>query len=1178
MHLKSLTLRGFKSFADRANLKFEPGITVIVGPNGSGKSNITDGALWALGEQRPTSLRGSTMEDVIFAGSATRPALGMAEVTVCLDNSDSYLPIEFSDVTITRRVFRSGESEYFINNAACRLIDVQELLSDTSLGKEMYTIIGQGQLDEILSGKPEDRRLLIEEVAQVLKHKRRREKAVKKMEVMEYNLLRAKDVITEVNRQIQPLKEQSTRAQNHQMMSEELKDLKIDLAVRELKQLQEEWNNLLNLEEEIDKELGSTKEKIAFHEERIQQLQIELEEKGLYAGDLGEQTQRLRSIYEKLNTGLLLLEEKGKNLIARLSEIRQTVYQTESRKKQKQIETGLIIDKQSSSDSRLSILLKKLVDLRNKAEVIKKRWLDSEQRYSDLEEEILRLRGDLMKKEDERSVLNLEITALEGRMAFLKKRKGELKIEKLAIDKRLKKLETQIIESDKKKSLVDQAIKALQVKLDDAASKVEQKRGEIDDLRRELTTVDANISVLENMAQYYPTYPEFIAKALLKNKATITGILADLIDVNHGYERAIERVLGDYLFAVVVKNMTEAKGTLALAGEAEARFVALIPLEDFQSRPEPSKHPDVGVSALEIVVTSSPHQSLLRSLLGRVWIVDDLETAFKQKKKCPEYIFLTAKGEMVDEPGLITTSFTSSEQPNIFSCHHEIELNRRRQTELDASLNKKLTELERNEAKQQELADKLDALKTEQIEKEHSAKTLLLEQGSAREHAQRSSGEEQELDVEIDELTERLSQNEGMSVVLRQEIKDIYERVELFQVELNTLRKNKNTWSKKETEIAKELSGCQLEINSINEKLKDLKQQLAVVKNEIGEQDELLAYEQKVVNALERLRQRVQPVHDQYTHLLHFVAQKIELINNLSADEKNISVSIKQVLKESQEEIRHLNHQLEERTKKLSDIQLSKGQLEVKVTSAVQKIVDEYELPLERALEVYPKDLPEADCAARVKRLQSKIAALGPVNPVAVEQFAAAEKRYEFLRSQIADLVESKKVLNRVIAVIDKKINEKFLETFEEVNVNFQSVFNFLFPGGRAELILLDSENPLNSGIEIEAQPSGKKLKKLTLLSGGERALVALALLFAVHETRPSPFYILDEVEPALDDVNLQRFISLLKKMRHETQFLIISHQRRTMEIADSLYGVSMQADGVSKAFSQKLKPVEEAS
>lgn len=1177
MHLKSLTLRGFKSFADRTNLKFEPGITVIVGPNGSGKSNITDGALWALGEQRPTSLRGSTMEDVIFAGSATRPALGMAEVIVCLDNSDNYLPIEFTDVTITRRVFRSGESEYFINNTPCRLIDVQELLSDTSLGKEMYTIIGQGQLEEILNGKPEDRRLLIEEVAQVLKHKRRRERALKKMEVMEHNLLRAKDILNEVDRQLKPLREQSNRAQNYQKMAEELKDLKIDQAVRELKELQDEWKQMLAREEELKNQITADKEKVDYHEGRIHQLQVELEEKGLYAGDLDEQQQRLRSIYEKLNTGLLLLEEKGKNLIARLSEIRQTVYQIESRKKQKEAEIARLEEKQSAYDFKLSALLKKLADLRKKAETVKMTLLETEQRFSDLEGDILEIRGNLMKKEDERSMFNLEITEAEGRLSLFKKRKIELKTSKASAVESLKKLKKQLTEAEKKKSQMASAMNALEKKMSEARESAARTQEEIEELNRSITEVETRLNALENIAQFYPTYPHFVAKTLLDKKTEIVGVLAELLEVDHGYERAIERALGDYLFSVIIKKHAEAIELLSLARESEAVFAAVFPLDHLKSSPKSEERPQTGLSALDVINVSPEHQALFRALLGHVWIVDSLAAAIKQKKKYPGLTFVSAKGEMIDEQGLITVSFADTSKFTILSSKAEMERNRQLRNDLYSALNKKENQLLKEKGAIEKLTEEISAIQAELIAKEHEIKMLGFERDSITDQLARLGEEESVLAEEMNELNQRLVQYEEMSAALRQEIKETYEKVELYQVELNSLSKEKNTWSKKENEISKALNECQLEINSLNEKQKDLKQLAVIASQEIEEQNKLLIYEQRVVAALEQLRTRIQPVHDQYTHLLHFVAQKIQLINDLSADEKKISFSIKQLLKESQEEIRRLTNKLENQTKVLSDLQLFKGQLEVKVTNAVQKIVEEYELPLEKALEVYPKDLPQSEIETKVKRLQIKIAALGPVNPVAVEQFNEASSRYDFLKAQINDLIDSKRALNRVITAIDKKIKEQFLETFEEVNVSFQKVFNYLFPGGRAELILTDSDDPLNSGIEIEAQPSGKKLKKLSLLSGGERALVALALLFAIHEIRPSPFYILDEVEPALDDVNLQRFISLLKKMRRETQFLIISHQRRTMEIADSLYGVSMQADGVSKVFSQKLKPVKEA-
>ncbi|MDI6822104.1 MAG: AAA family ATPase [Actinomycetota bacterium] len=909
MYLKSLTLRGFKSFADKTLFKFEPGVTIIVGPNGSGKSNITDAILWVLGEQNPRALRGSSMEDIIFAGSRLRPALGLAEVSLYLDNSDGFLPVEFSEVVITRRILRSGESEYLINDSPCRLVDIQDLLSESGLNKDC-SIVGQGKLEEILTSKSDERRILLEEAAGVLRHKKRKERALRKLVSMDHNLVRIKDVLQEVNRQLKPLKVQANRAQTHEKLSKQLRDLEVELCIMKLQELQSKWNDLKIKKENFSSKIDALREELTSEKRKLEWLHNSLEEKGIQVSDIGEQRRHLQGIYERLNSRLLLLEEKGKNLIERLSEFRQKIHQLEKRKDQREREIAQLKEERFVTDTELKRIHTYLSELHQRMETLGTNRKKIEEKIEQIEQAIYSKQSKLAQK----------------------KRIWEEEATWIALERTLAKVLSSLRKQAKKLALCQQNLLDLSQKL--------EGRGSLRDLTQLCQDVKAKLEKIQDEQ-------ETIQENFLK---------------------------------------------------------------------------------------------VLENLPRRATAIGD-----KPQKK------------------------------------------------------------------------------------------------------------------------------------LKDEIASLEEEITILDYKMQVLEKEKGLSSEEGDKIRKEITQCQAELASLEERRVYTEKQLVTAKRELNEVEDLLKSEYGIARSLEHLRTRIQPLHNLFCQLVSEIEQWDSKLENIATDEENVSRGIRKSIKESQTKAGFLDGQIEQLRENVHHLEVSQAQLELEVKTLVEKIVREYGVSLEKALKDSPRG-SKRTYEFQIQKLKEEIAKLGPVNPIALKDFAALEERQKFLNTQINDLLESKRALGKVIRAIDKKIEDRILETFEEVNLNFQSIFSYLFPGGKGELTLTDRDDVLNTGIDIEAQPGGKRLQKLSLLSGGETALVALAFLFAIYHTHPSPFYVLDEVEATLDDVNLQRFIALVSKLRGKVQFLIITHQGRTMEIADAIYGVSMQADGISKLISQKFKPEEEVA
>ncbi|MDZ4654586.1 MAG: chromosome segregation protein SMC [Coriobacteriia bacterium] len=1171
MYLKSLTLKGFKSFADRSKLTLEPGVTVIVGPNGSGKSNISDAVLWVLGEQSAKSLRGNSMEDVVFAGSSARQAVGIAEVDLVLDNSQGTLPLEFHEVTITRRMFRNGESEYLINQSPCRLMDIQELLHDSGLGRDTHSIISQGRLDEVLSSKPEDRRALIEEAAGVLKHKKRKERALRKLTSMDVHLDRVKDVVVEIDRQLKPLQRQASKASEYRELAAELKDLEVSLAVAHLHELQLQWDDLEKREREQGAEVELARYRQAEKERELAKFQSLLEEKGLFVGDLSEQRRRLQSVLERLSSGLLLLEEKGKNLVERLSELRAKIHHSETRLGKRGSELQQIAEERAVTEARISVLYTQLGELRREAESAKKLRLaveetlaraTSEQRRA--RKEIDDARTDLATTKQALSAFTLETEMLGDRAATVKQQHSGVFSTLSARRTRVEQLQTDLDRGRRELALAEQEVDK-HVRLTDS------RKAELARRREDLTEIRAEIRALEEVDRAFDAASPALAWLLQKEKQLpdVIGPVTDAISVSKEYERLVEAALGGDVFCVLVRSRKAATGVVAMLEKQGAGDYSVMPVD---SRPLVFDTDGPGVRLADAIECAADVRTAIDGLIGDIRVVDTLEDALRAAGVAGAVSrYATRNGHVVWPSGKVRVGPDLFEDAGVLA-------RKRKLADLRDALGATEAGVGEAEAAVATSEETLAASQQQALELSQRAATLAGDEASALEEIGRLEQaitdldkEAGTIDVRLRQIDERTAKDRPQERRLQEAVAATEALIEQLEEDAAARREERDVRFREESEVATRLSTCQVEIAAVSEREVHLKRRHASTIAETRELDTLVAQSQTTDEALESLRGRLQPLHDLYSLLLERAEHWAVRLRDRASFEQTDSESLRTTIHTAQDAVRAAMTDVEAVNEDMGSIRVEKGQLEVQVTTAVSRIVEDFGVSLERALEA-PLIGEREPAVDNMHRLRKRIANLGPVNPIAVEEFDRLQQRRDYLQQQLDDLNASQKALQKIVSAIDRKIRERFLETFELVDRHYQEVFSVLFPGGQSSLMLTDPDDPEATGIEVIAQPRGKRLSKMSLLSGGEKSLTALALLFAIYRTRPCPFYLLDEVEAALDDTNLRRFIAFLDSLRHHTQFIVVSHQRRTMEMADVLYGVSMHADGVSKVVSQKLE------
>ncbi len=1170
MYLKSLDTRGFKSFADRTTLDFEPGISVIVGPNGSGKSNLADAVLWVLGEQSPRSLRGSKMEDVIFEGSATRRPLGMAEVSLSFDNRDGGIPVDFPEVVVTRRICRNGESEYLLNRTPCRLVDIQELLSDLGIGRELTAVIGQNKLEAILRSQPEDRRAFLEEAAGLRKHRRRKEKALRKMEGTERNLLRVKDIISEVNKQLRPLERQARQAREYGELAAEIRELSIRITVAELQELKAQWENRREEEEKLSRELEDTSARLleskgglAVLEGRLRELREDLE--GCRAREM-----RLLSLGERLRSCQSLGEERLK-LYAALGG--DTAYRDgwRSRREEMARRRADLEEERAAAAAELPAMEAETARLRGARKDLAGRLNQARRERDALRKSLAELR------ESERG-LGEESGRAAAAADSCREEAAETESRREELAQQLGSLRRGMEEGKRETASLGEERERARGRMASAREGLARARKGLEEIesKRRSSFEEGTLAVarLRALKEVFASRLDYAAAAqrLLDAGEAVPGVLGTLLhrmSIGAEWEKALEAFLGPWLFCVVTRDVggaLEAVRALKRGGEGYGIF---LPLRE-AARDLPEGRRDLarvagGTPALDVVDCDAEVRPALEYLLGEVVLCSSLEEAEGKAARYPDLTFVTAEGDVIAPRSAVKGGAGPRSPFHVIAKRREME---RLQEMLDlceregAALEAQRVSTRSAVAELEKDLEALGGLERE-LESQFNRATM-----SLREHALRVQGVEAELAA----AGERMSSLQEEEAARRAEALSLQEAAGEAAAErrrrepgLADLEARLEGMRRGDREAEESLQAALARSASLAERLHHLEQRMGEIDAEaegtpyagraelvamVGAQEEVLSLVAAMAEAHARLAERA------------------------GRDENQMRVQLQSGELE-QEEARRGIEELTAREGELRELvhnrDLAVAELRMRVDMLVQRLLDEHRLAVETALADYLPTAPVAEMRERLERQERRRDMLGQVNLRAVEEHRALQERYDFLVEQVEDLRESKASLLKVVRAIDREIVRIFKQTFDEVNRHFQELFAMLFPQGRAELALSDPTDLLNTGVEIEAQPRGKRLRKLSLLSGGETSLTALAFLFALFRARPSPFYFLDEVEAALDDVNLHRFLSMLKEFKRDSQLVVITHQKRTMEIADILYGVSMQASGVSRVVSQRM-------
>lgn len=1189
MYLKSLTLKGFKSFAAATTLRFEPGITAVVGPNGSGKSNVVDALAWVMGEQGAKTLRGGKMEDVIFAGTSSRAPLGRAEVTVTIDNSDNALPIEYTEVSITRRMFRDGASEYEINGSSCRLMDVQELLSDSGIGREMHVIVGQGKLDEILQSRPEERRAFIEEAAGVLKHRKRKEKALRKLDAMAANLARLTDLTTELRRQLKPLGRQAEVARRAATIQADLRDARLRLAADDLVGRRAERASILDAENAMRRE----------HDEAAARLSVAAEELAAHEAALTELSQRaeavqhtwfgLSALAERVGATVRIASERAQHLDVEPVAASDTDPEAlEAEAERVAAAEQQLLAELAAARTRLDAARAELSQRERQAAEADRAHLAAVRAEADRREGLARLAGQVETMRARVESIDDSVARLSERIDEAAARAQQARAEFEAVQGRVGELDQGEVGLDEQHErtvaalrLADQRVAELQVAERDAERRVASLRARIDALSVGLDRKDGAAWLARN-----------------HGGAGVLGPIAQLVKVRPGYEAALAAVLGAAADALAVDGPGAARAAVSALKEADGGRAALV-LSDWPAPDNPAPELPGGARwALDLIEAPPRLRGAITAMLSGVVVVNDLAEALNLVAVRPQLRAVTLDGDLV---GAGWVSGGSDRKPSTL--------------EITSEIDKARTELAAAEAQVAHLSAALSGALTEQAARQDSADQALaaLNESDAtisatyeqlgrlgqdaraaeeewtrllRQREELEAGRAQTLEEVIEletrlrnaQQTQHVQAAEPSTAAARQAIAAATESARAVEVEarlaVRTAEERANA-VRGRADSLRRAAAAEREARLRAQQALEARLRSAAVAAAVAESGRLLAGRlNRVVAAASHLRDELAAERRQR---LAAVAAVREETNTLSARVAALTDSLhRDEVADAQAAMRieQLEHMVLEQFGMAPADLIAEYGPEVPLPPTELEMA-EFEQARERGEQVVapaPMPFDRVTQERRAKRAERDLAELGRVNPLALEEFAALEERYNFLSTQLEDVKAARKDLLDVVADVDARILQVFSDAFVDVEREFRVVFGSLFPGGEGRLRLTAPDDMLTTGIEVEARPPGKKVTRLSLLSGGEKALTAVAMLVAIFRARPSPFYIMDEVEAALDDTNLRRLLGLFEQLRDRSQLIIITHQKPTMEVADALYGVTMQGDGITAVISQRMR------
>ncbi len=1190
MYLKSLTLKGFKSFASPTTLRFEPGITAVVGPNGSGKSNVVDALAWVMGEQGAKTLRGGKMEDVIFAGTSSRAPLGRAEVTVTIDNSDNALPIEYSEVSITRRMFRDGASEYEINGSSCRLMDVQELLSDSGIGREMHVIVGQGKLDEILQSRPEDRRAFIEEAAGVLKHRKRKEKALRKLDAMQANLARLTDLTTELRRQLKPLGRQAEVARRAQTIQADLRDAKLRLAADDLVNRQTERDAILEAETTMRREHDDAAARLAVASEELAAHENALAALSLRAESVQQTWFRLSALAERVGATVRIASERAQHLDVEPAAPSDTDPDAlEAEAERVAAAEQQLLAELAATRSRLETARAELAERERAATEADRAHLAAVRAEADRREGLARLSGQVETMRARVESIDDTVARLSERIEEAAARAQQTRAEFETVQGRVGALDQGEVGLDEQHErtvaalrLADERVTELQSGERGAERRVASLRARIDALAVGLERKDGAAWLTEN-----------------RSGTGLLGPVAKLVRVRTGYEAALAAVLGSAADALAAESLGAARSAIAALKEADGGRAALL-LSDWPAPEPPARAPLPGAALWALDLIEAPHRlrGAMNALLSDVAVVNGLAEALDLVAAQPKLRAVTTDGDLVgagwvsggSDRKLSTLEVTSE----IDKAGGELAAAETQVAELSAALAGALTE---QSARQDAAEHALAALN----ESDAAISTMYEQLGRLGQEARAAEDEwsrllQQREELEagrastVDEVTEletrlrnaretqQVDADGPDSATARQQLAAAAENARALEVEallaVRTAEERANA-VRGRADSLRRAAAAEREARVRAAQAHAARLRAAAVAAAVAESGRLLASRlNRVVEAAARHRDAMTAEREQRSAAMTAVRDETHALGTRVAALTDSLHRDEMANAQAAMRIEQLEQMVLEQFGMSTDDLIAEYGPENQLPPTDLEMA-EYEQAKERGEQVFapapiPYDRPTQE--RRAKRAERELAELGRVNPLALEEFAALEERYNFLSTQLEDVKAARKDLLDVVAEVDARILEVFSDAFVDVEREFQEVFAVLFPGGEGRLRLTNPDDMLTTGIEVEARPPGKKVTRLSLLSGGEKALTAVAMLVAIFRARPSPFYIMDEVEAALDDTNLRRLIGLFELLRARSQLLIITHQKPTMEVADALYGVTMQGDGITAVISQRMR------
>lgn len=1178
MYLKSIEVNGFKSFANKINFKFNNGITGIVGPNGSGKSNVGDAVRWVLGEQSAKQLRGSKMEDVIFSGTELRKPQGSAYVAITLDNSDHKLPIDFNEVTIARRVYRSGESEYLINGVVSRLKDVNRLFFDTGIGKEGYSIIGQGQIERILSGKPEERRELFDEAAGIVKYKKNKAATEKQLEAERANLARVTDILKELEKQVGPLKEQSETARRYLIFKDELKKLDINAFLldadnnkEQLKEFEEKLNiveeDATRLRAEYDQakdEYDEIEAKLESYNEKIDEAKNDIHEKKLinqkYEGEINLLNQQILSYKQNEDT----VNEQYNKVTVEL--------------KNHQEELKKLYEVKAELDEKLDNADEVLDQATNKYEELKVT-------ISNKENEIESSKGDIIEFLNEGGTLKAKVGRYDTMLESLNLRKTQLnqkflenksEEEKFTLERN--NLEQGLNEIDSSIADYNNQLAKVTSKLEDINRDSLKANEDITSFNNKIISLKSKKESLRNLTERYEGYGNSIKRVMEQktNNPKIVGVVADIISVDKKYETAIETALGGSIQNIVTEDDITAKKMIEFLKQNKYGRATFLPINSIVDRSytnnDATKEKGVIGIASTLVNSDNKYSTIINHLLGRIIVVDTIDNAIVISKKYKQSLrIVTLEGELIN-PGGAMTGGTFKNSSNLLGRKRELE-------EIDeeiASLKVKVEELsklvvtyasDKEELKKnkEELYDKL-----QQLEIKKNTYMLNFEQANTKlDEIQRIyasiSRENNDIASQITDIDNNKKELYDSNKKQEEAVKELEKRISQLEKELITDKSNLE-------KASENINSLNIDFNTVKQQYDFNMQNISRVRSEENNAKDTLNTLKIKLSAgneeIQNLSNKIQELKAISEENFRIIGIKEHKLTELNQEKTVLNDSHKEFFKKREE----LSEQINGLDKSAFKLNASIEKISEKSENLTNYMWEEYELTYNMASEFKDDSLTDISALKReISAVKGKIKQLGDVNVNAIEDYKAVSERYEFLKTQHDDITKAEENLLGIIAELDRSMREQFAEKFKEIRIMFSKVFKELFGGGKADLELVDEEDILETGIKINAQPPGKKLQNMMQLSGGEKSLTAIALLFAIQSLKPSPFCLLDEIEAALDDSNVKRFAKYLNKLTKDTQFIVITHRKGTMEAADILYGITMQEKGVSTLVSVNM-------